>query len=192
LISLVWLMGSALAADHIDAPTATADPAADISDFYTWHDDTYVYVALNFAGLSAAGDPAMYDSGVLYGVHIDTDQDNVADTQIWVRFGQDALGAWGVQVTNLPGTGAPVVGPVEAILEAPGGKVFAGLREDPFRFDFTGFNTTLASGTLSFDATHDDFAGTNITSIVLAMDKGAVGAGSDQINLWATTARVSE
>lgn len=189
LTTILMLLGSAFAADHQEAPLTQADPAADITDFYAWSDGTTVTAIINFAGFGVPGEGAMYDPDVLYTVNIDNDGDFLPDHSIHVRFGTDSLGAWGVQVSNLPGTGAPVVGPVEAVITAPGGKVFAGLREDPFTFDLTGFNATLASSTLSFDATNDDFAGTNVTSIVIEMDANAAAMGAANLNLWATTAR---
>ena len=184
-------VAQALAADHIDGSIAAADPAADITDLFAWHDGTSVTAVLNFAGLALPGDPATYDADVLYGIHIDTDNDlsNGATHDVWVRFGQDSLGAWGVQVSGLPGTGAPVVGPVEHVIQSAGGRVFAGLRDDPFFFDLTGLNNTLATGTISFTA-GDDFAGSNVTSIVLEMDQNATAMGTTQIQVWATTRRI--
>ena len=92
------------AADHAEAPGTQADSAADISDFYAWHTaDDKVVAVIDFAGLAAAGDPATYDADVLYGIHIDNDGDNEPDLDVWVRFGQNGAGEWGVQVVDLPG-----------------------------------------------------------------------------------------
>lgn len=191
-MNLLMLIGSAFAADHIDGDTAAADPAADLTDLFAWHDDSKVYVAVNFAGAGSTIDSGMYDADVLYGVHIDLDgdYDNGAETDIWIRFGQDSQGNWGVQVENLPGAGAPVVGPVEAVVAAPGGKVFAGVRNDPFFFDFAGFNDTIATGDVAFTGA-DFFAGLNVTSIVLEMDRNAAAEGADGLAVWATSARIT-
>lgn len=183
-------LASALAADHAEAPGTQADIAADITDFYAWHTTGSLVAVVNFAGFGLPGDPAEYDPDVLYGVHIDRDGDHVADHDVWVRFGTDSLGAWGVQVVNLPGAGAPVVGPVESVITAPGGRVFAGLRDDPFFFDFEGLTTTLSTAAVSFDSTRDSFAGTNVTSIVLEMDLGAATDGETEIQVWATSSRI--
>jgi hypothetical protein len=144
------------AADHAEAPESGSDPAADLADLYAWHtDDSTLVTVLTFAGLSVSGDPALYDADVLYGIHIDNDGDAIADHDVWVRFGQDSLGGWGLQVVGMPGTGAPVFGPVEHVIAAPGGRIFAGLRDDPFFFDLAGFNTTVSTGDLTFDSTAD-------------------------------------
>ena len=101
-----WQAQEADAADHAEAPTAAADAAADLADIYAWHtDDRTLVVGITFAGLGLAGDPAMYDEDVLYGVHIDNDGDNLPDYDVWARFGQDELGEWGLQVENLRADG---------------------------------------------------------------------------------------
>lgn len=96
------------AADHIDAPGAVADPAADITDFFAWErNDSTIVVVLNFDGQRTPVDEPLYDPDVLYTVHIDTDgngsSSDVSDRRINVRFGQDAAGNHGFQVIGLPG-----------------------------------------------------------------------------------------
>ncbi len=181
------------AADHMEAPGALADPAADIADLYTWGTGNGTIVAaLTFDGLAAPGEAASWDSDVLYGIHIDSDGDNLADQDIWVRFGQNGAGEWGMQVVGLPGASGDVVGPVETNLEVPEAtdlKVFAGRRDDPFFFDLAGYSDTLMTGTLSFTAT-DAFAGFNATAIVVEMDASAALAGGTTGQLWATTSRL--
>ena len=193
LILMTMAVGGAFAADHIDGPNAAADPAADISDVFAWQEDGRVYAILNFAAVNATIDSGFYDADVLYGIHIDDDgnADNGAERDVWIRFGQDAVGNWGVQVSNFPGAGVPVVGPVEQVISAPGGRIYAGARNDPFFFDFDGFNATVNTGTLQFDGTVDFFAGNNATSIVLDMDANVLDANGDVlINVWGTSARV--
>ncbi len=190
LMAVSLIPGAARGADHADSPLAGGDPAADISDFYAWHTegDRLVLVA-NFAGLAAPGAPGTYDADVLYGFRIDRDDDGVSDHDIWVRFGQNGAGEWGVQVAGLPGE-EPVVGPVNEELSSPGGaQVFAGPREDSFFFDLDGFQATLQSGDLSFDGTNDTFAGTNVTSIVIEADLAGIADGADTLSIWATTGR---
>lgn len=192
MLSLGLATAGVFAADHAEAPGTMADPAADITDLYAWvpEEDTLV-VALDFAGLQEPGSTGTYDPDVLYGIHIDYDEDNEADVDIWVRFGQNALGEWGVQVVDFPGQFDPVEGPVDTIIDVGNGKVFAGPRDDPFFFDLDGYQATLMTGTLMFDSTHDTFAGTNVTSIVLEMSVNAAtrGTGFETLRIWATTAR---
>lgn len=200
-VALAGLMGTALtfglgqpvafAADHTDSPAAADDPAVDIADFYAWHTtDGRLVAVLSFAGLAEAGDPATYDAATLYGIHIDTDGDNVADEDIWIRFGQNGAGDWGVQAAGIPGESAALMGAVESNLAGDGGAMlYAGLREDPFFFDFEGFGDTLSTGTLSFDATRDSFAGKNTTAIVVEMDLASAAGTATSLSMWATASR---
>lgn len=177
------------AADHLDAPKTKANLLADITDVYAWHtDDGKVVAVLNVAGFTEAGQPPQLDSTVLYGIHIDNNGDNEADIDTWIRFGQNGAGDWGVQVTDLPGGDPVVVGPVGQTVEAGLGlRVWAGSRDDPFFFDLDGFQKTLMTGDLSFDATNDTFAKTNVTSIIVEMSTDAVVAGNETFQLWAST-----
>lgn len=177
------------AADHLDAPKTKANLPGDITDVYAWHTgDGKVVAVINVAGFTEVGAPAMYSSGVLYGIHVDNDGDNEPDHDTWIRFGQNGAGEWGVQVTGLPGSADPLVGPVETVIEGQLGlRVWAGLRDDPFFFDLDGFNSTLMTGTLMFDAANDSFAQTNVTSIVVEMSTDAVVGAGSTFGLWATT-----
>lgn len=177
------------AADHLDAPKTKANLPGDITDVYAWHTEGGKVVAIvNVAGLTEAGSPAMYSSSVLYGIHVDNDGDNEPDYDTWIRFGQNGAGEWGVQVTGLPGSADPLVGPVETVIEGQLGlRVWAGLRDDPFFFDLDGFSSTLMTGDLTFDNTNDSFAKTNVTSIVVEMSTDAVVSNGTTFNLWATT-----
>jgi hypothetical protein len=188
-IGLLVTAGDAVnAADHIDSPGATADPAADITDFFAWADADTTVAIIAFAGLGEAGASATYDAGVVYGIHFDQDGDGVSDHDVWVRFGQNADGDWGVQATGLAGTDA-VVGPVEEVIDAGlGQNVFAGLRDDPFFFDFEGFQDTLGRGTLSFENDRDFFEGTNVTAIAVEVSTDLVSGGGP-FSVWASTRR---
>ncbi len=190
LLALFALPGGAQGADHNDSPAAKDDPAADITDVFAWHTEQgRLVLVVDFAGLQAAGSTGTYDADMLYGIHIDRDGDNVSDHDIWVRFGQNGTGNWGVQVTGLPDE-EPLVGAVDTVLTSAGGAmVFAGPREDPFFFDFEGFLETLDTGTLSFDPERSVFDGTNVTAIIIEVDAAAAAGGSDALSIWATTGR---
>ncbi|MCA9708618.1 MAG: hypothetical protein KDK70_22405 [Myxococcales bacterium] len=45
----------AQAADHIDAPLASSETAADLTDFYAWHQGDRIVAAIGFAGLDVPG-----------------------------------------------------------------------------------------------------------------------------------------
>lgn len=194
--------GEVTAADHADSPQSSGDPAADIADFYVWHDDKgRLYAVITFAGLTEAGGEPTYDADVLYTLHIDAGNDRVSDTDVYIRFGQNALDEWGVRVDNLPGEAGPFEGPVgEAVAGKGGGQVQTGIFDDPFFFDLDGYIETVMNittngagsyGNLAL-TTADAFAGTNVTAIVLDMDAAAADPDGDGlIQVWATTGRLT-
>ncbi len=188
-----WLIPAAQAADHIDAPLSSVDPAADIADFFAWSrhgEEDKVIAAITFAGAGASTSEGVYDDEVLYTIHIDTDGDAEPDENVYIRFGESSSGDWGVQVLGLPGGDATVEGPVETEIDAGNGlTVYAGLRDDPFFFDFTGYSDTLSTATLSFTGA-DFFAGLNVTAIVVEIDIDAIGGSSNDVQIWATTGRL--
>jgi hypothetical protein len=195
--ALFALATPALAADHAEAPGAAADPAADIADYYAWASDGTIKAALTFSGLMAPGAAATYDADVLYTMHFDIDGDAISDHDIHFRFGMNSTGDWGVQAMNFPGAGAPVQGAVETVIPAPGGMVFAGLRDDPFFFDLTGFTNVVTygslfdgKGNLYFDSNRDDLAGTNVMSIVVEFDAVSLLGTDTDFQTWATSSRI--
>jgi len=191
------MMGS----DHNDGPSTTADQPADITDLYAWHNaaNNTMDIVLDFAGLRPPGSPAIYDADVLYSVHINRNAggafNNNTDDEIDIRFAQNALGAWGVQVVGIPGSTGPITGAVSTTLsDGSVRKVFAGPRDDPFFFDLDGFHASIATGQLQFNSHHDTFAGTNVTAVVMemALSDVTVGGTAPKLSLWATTGRMPE
>ncbi|MFT5583323.1 MAG: hypothetical protein ACI9VR_000901 [Cognaticolwellia sp.] len=187
---LLLLPGVAVAADHAEAPGAAADAAADIGDLYAWHTGDKLVTVLTFNPFGAAGE-ANYDADLLYTIHIDSDGDLSADTEIHARFGMNMAGEWGIQVMDLPGADEPAtVGAANGTIDAGGGAmVYSGVTDDPFFFDQTGFLDTLSTGTLSFTAT-DAVAGLNINAIVLEFPFADVVSADGTARVWATTSRL--
>jgi len=178
-------------ADHSEAPGSSADPAADIADFYAWHQAGKLTTVTTFGGLKVPepGQTGLYDDRVRYIVNIDNDGDSVADIKATAHFFKKD-GNWKIQVSDLPGSTGPVWGDVESLIGNGGNKIYAGLRDDPFFFDFQGFQDTLATATISFDNTRDSFAGTNVTAIVLQMDLAdSLQGQTGPLKIWATTER---
>ncbi len=191
--SLALMTGDATAADHVDAPGTmmSENRTADILDFYAWHTDSDRIVAIiTYAALIEAGSPPEYSGDVVYGIHIDNDDEDVdSNNDIWIRFGQNGIGDWGIKVEGLPGVAEPVIGPVNTAIEAGPGvhQVWAGMAEDPFFFDLDGFVATLMTGDLSFDGENDSFAGFNVMAIVVEISIDGVAGGGNEVNLWAST-----
>jgi len=180
------------AADHQEAPTATARLSADIGDYFAWHDDSNLNLVLTYGTFAAPSLPATYNRDELYGFHFDTSEtpDGVSEIDIYARFSQDTDGNWGIQVS---GIGAQALeGAIETQLSNGQMTVWAGLADDPFFFDQAGFNETVTTGTLSFDPTNDDVAGLNVTAISIQLPIAAIVASGDSFQTWATTATASQ
>lgn len=178
------------AADHQESPLTAADPAADLGDLYAWHTEQNLVLAVTYAGYAMAGADPVYDSSVLYTLHVSTNGDAQAEHEINVRFGQNDAGDWGVSARNVPGETEAIEGPVEMSLTGTGGaQVFAGIRDDPFFFDLAGLEMTLASGDLQFDDTRDVAFFQNTNAIVVELPLAAFGDDTSALRIWASTAR---
>jgi len=174
----------------------TVMSAARLSSLYAWREDDKLVIAVTLGGARepSADQMGMFSTDTLLGIHIDTDEDTKADHDIYVRFGQNKKGTWGVQVEGLPGTEEPIEGTVGRILEGDSDtKVFAGLRDDPFFFDLQGWDDTVEEGSLQFAGLtgdpRDSLAGRNVTAVVLEMDYDeVVDDETTPIEVWATSA----
>lgn len=180
-------LSTAHAADHQEAPGATAQLAADIGDYYAWHDDDQLNLVLTFGTFAAPELPANYNRDILYTLHFDTSApaDGVADINIYARFSQTIDGSWGLQVSGIDGES--LEGSVETILSNNQITAWAGLADDPFFFDQTGFRTTVNTGILAFDPARDDVAGLNVTAIALQLPVDSIMSGGALLQTWATT-----
>jgi uncharacterized protein DUF4331 len=229
---MTWLKGAlalsvlsaaswALAADHIDAPGAIADPTADITDLYTWTDQGNVVFVLNVTPLAAAG--AKFSDKIQYVIHTESAMafskaGEKSDIIVTFDANQKAS-VWVGEKGYVSGDASATTG----LASADGTfKVFAGLRDDPFFFNLAGFKDTVAAveakaATLQFDAAKcpkldaatsgllvqklstdpnsvppggpavDFFAGKNVLSIVLSVDKKLLNAGGPILSAWAST-----
>jgi hypothetical protein len=200
LIGYVGLSGEmATAADHTDPPAefgGLSNPtpdSADIADVYAWHTDTELNAIITFSGLKGPEvTEADYAQDVVYTLHIDNTGDDVeSDVQIFIRFGQDADGNWGVQAQNIPGEPEPIVGPVDQTLSGDAAMLRTGLFDDPFFFDIQGFIETTSTGDFSFTGT-DGLAGTNTGAIILQIPLDEVTADESTFDVWATTHRLTQ
>jgi Domain of unknown function (DUF4331) len=226
----LFVAGAALAsfavmsADHGESPGTDADPAADIADIFIFpspESATKLVGAITFGGRPAPRsriDGSFYcDPDILYTYNIDRADaagnfDSVPDVQVYARLGKkSSTGQCGLQLENVPGAGETFSGAIEGVFVSKGGtKAFAGLRNDPFFFDFEGFSTLLntfatpgQNGDLvtAFRLTgnqprRDSFAGRNASAIVFEMDldtvapKGANGV-RPKLRVWVTTGRLA-
>jgi hypothetical protein len=220
-LSVLSVASWALAADHIDAPAAIADPAADITDLYTWTDQGNVVFVLNVTPL--AGMDAKFSDKVQYVIHTESASafgkaGEKSDIIVTFDAAQKAS-VWVGEKGYVAGDASATAG----LASADGKfKVFAGLRDDPFFFNLAGFKDTVATvesvaGMLTFDAAKcptvdantsallvkklstdptstppggvakDFFAGKNVLSIVISVDKAMLNAGGPIMSAWAST-----
>lgn len=213
--TLVLTVGAAplftSAADHIDAsafgslgtPGGAFDPMSvhgerDINDVYAFQGSngsrTVLAMTTNPA-INAFG--GKFGSNVRYILNVDRTGDAVQDLAFVVRFDNGAPGhqqytvtrytganAVSLQTGSLRGTGSTAGNGTASLLG--NGKVFAGVRSDPFFFDLTGFVGTLFHiGTDNLgDNPTDIFTGFNTNAIVLEVPDDQLGG---KIGVWGQT-----
>lgn len=164
---MTWLKGAlalsvlsaaswSIAADHLDAPVVSGDPLADITDLYAWTETTNVVFALNVAPLAAKD--AKFSDKVQYVIHTESAAGfGAAGEKVDIICTFDAaqkISCWVGDKDYVTGDASATTGLQSA---SKGIKVFAGPRDDPFFFNLTGFQDTVATvkavaGTLNFDA----------------------------------------
>ena len=212
----IWTLGAApilsSAADHIDASAfgslsqdggATFNPLSnngerDINDVYAFQGSnasrTVLAMTTNPA-INAFG--GKFGSNVRYIVNVDRTGDAIQDLAYVVRFDNGAAGNQKYTVTrytganavslatgNLRGSGS-TAGTGKAAL-AGDGKVFAGVRSDPFFFDLSGFVGTvfgIGDDALGSNPT-DIFTGFNTNAIVIEVPDDQIGG---KIGVWGQT-----
>ena len=199
------------AADHIDAsafgslgtPGGAFNPVSqngerDINDVYAFQGSnasrTVLAMTTNPA-INAFG--GKFGSNVRYILNVDRNGDAVQDLAFVVRFDNGAAGNQRYTVSRY--TGANAVSLKTGVVRGSGstagtgraalagdGKVFAGVRSDPFFFDLTGFVGTLfdiGDDALGSNPT-DIFAGFNTNAIVIEVPDDQLGG---QIGVWGQT-----
>lgn len=198
--ALVLALGAApligFGADHLDAPNTTSPdmrPDGDINDVYVFEgrNESHTVIAVTTHPAAGAIAPLEYATDLRYVIKVDRNGDALADSLYAVTFGkarengrQPYKVVWGGDderrrvAHGLTGRVNDVRG---------GGKVFAGLRSDPFFFDLAAFQgTVLGMGDRRFcdKDTVDFFAELNTNAIVIEVPDGALGRN---IGVWAVT-----
>jgi hypothetical protein len=157
--AIVFVAQIVRAADHIDGPQASADPAADITDAFAWMtpDADKVILVMDLTRNADVG--SRFSDSVQYVFHT-TSQASFggtpsADVPVICQFDpQQRIECWadgGSYVTGDAGTPSGIVSRDGKL------RVFAGLRNDPFFFNLPGFRATArivtgAASSLTFDA----------------------------------------
>ena len=207
------------AADHGDAPYLALDRSADIADTYLFldpSDNTRVIVSGTINGFIVPNEMVnfgIFDENLRYRFEIENTGDARPDLFIDVTFTPKRTSATQVQTATVtfssgqtftapatvPNLNPTPPDPVITTDSATGIQFFAGVTDDPFNFDITGFNRFVASvlaGTPRVDAStlmrgRDSFAGYNILSIVMSIPRDLLRAGSNEIGANFLTQRRS-
>jgi hypothetical protein len=190
-----WWTSTVLASDHDESPLVKQDASMDISDLYIFESGANkTTIIVCWAGFNDSrpqpDDDGVYNPNALYTINIDNDMDNVADIQIYWRYGLNAQEQYGIRWENVPGTdGSNVDGPVETVF--PVGtfaRAWTGHVEDPFFFDAQGYLETLDQGSPQFMNNRDFLAGLNVTAVAIEIDTDVI-IGDGVIQVWTTSAR---
>jgi hypothetical protein len=205
ICTLILAVGGILyAADHADAPSVTSQ-ATDITDLYSFQgaDPTALVFVANTQGLLSpiATSTAKFDENTLIEINIDNNNDLVEDLVIQCKYdaASNTMKVYGPIAPSEKGTRSKLEGSVTASVavtpygSAPitttqsGIKVFAGPRDDPFFFDLDQFKMILAGTASGFtNPGTDHFAGTNVMSIVLEVQKSLLNS-TGKLNVWVET-----
>src|SRR5207244_10367118 len=125
---------------------------------------------------------------VRYTRHVDNVGDNVANVNYVARFGAVGSGPDRKQTVRLTRNGTQIASGTtgNTVPVSTGGKLFAGLRSDPFFFDLLGFRGSLGLGGTarlcdSRPGNHDFFKDLNTMAIVLEVPDSALGT---HIGVW--------
>jgi hypothetical protein len=161
LVAMALAFGGQLgfAADHIDGPQASADPAADITDAFAWMTPDASKVILVMDLTRNADVESKFSDSVQYVFHTTSSASfggtPSADVPVICQFDpQQRVECWAGDESYVTGDASSLSG-----ITSRDGKlrVFAGLRNDPFFFNLAGFRETArivtgAAGSLTFDA----------------------------------------
>ena len=180
------------AADHLDAPTVSANGATDLTDVYAYSTNdsskTVLIANVNPGAGALPNSTTSFGTGVQYKITVDTNGDANPDITYLLRFSAGSpqgVTIWKNGVLWGSGsTGKPIV------LKG-GTKLWAGLRDDPFFFDLDAFKGNVlgaANGRKLCDAMKVDFfKGLNVSAIVLLLPNAELGGIGKTVGISANT-----
>ena len=203
-LTIAGSVGPAVGADHLDAPGLTSPssrPDADITDIYAFQgsDPSRTALVLDVGPAAGAIAPTTFGTDVTYAFNIDRNGDAQPDLVYTARFGASNGSSQPWTLTRYTGANARSLrtgvvlgsGRTDAANGSAvrgDGRVFAGLRSDPFFFDLVAFqNDVLGMPTnrhLCDADTNDFFGPLNVNAIVIEVPDDALGT---TIGYWATT-----
>ena len=215
LLASLSLTCIAFAADHLDTPTVTADPAADIGDLFAWtsSDGKRLNLVMDVVGRK-------FSDRIQYVFHVDSGSAfgrTTSTTTILCQFdASNAVECWLGDADFARGDASKPEG-LEGVKKRF--KVFAGLRDDPYFNNVRGTRAALnlagaaiqtgaapkdASGFFKFDSatsrqileqwrltsggTAKNFlAGWKTSALVVSVDLSVVNSGGSLLAVWGRT-----
>jgi hypothetical protein len=207
----------ASAADHADGPSAQLDPTADISDVFAWMSADASRLNLVADVFYAAGPTAAFSPAVQYAFHIESGEEYGAvsgeEVVLCQFYDADRIECWAGDeyVEGDPSDPAGIASDSGRL------RVFAGLRDDPFFFEFNGFKEVVSTvsevaPTLTFvdgcpqlepetqsalltqlqtgptgAPASDSFEGGNALALVVQLDPALVNVNGPLLAVWAST-----
>jgi hypothetical protein len=181
------------AADHLDAPTVSANGATDITDVYAYSTNdaskTVLIANVNPGAGALPNSTTSFGTGVRYTFTVDTNGNASPDITYQLRF--SAGNPQGVTIwKNGKLWGAGTTG--KPIVLKGGTKLWAGLRDDPFFFDLDAFKGNILgadNGRMLCDGKEVDFfKGLNVSAIVLLLPNSELGGNGKTVGISANTA----
>ena len=185
---------AANAADHEDSPSTTVDPQSDINDVYTFmnpNDAEELIVAMTVFPDAQTTDT--FSTDISYDFLIEsqagTSSTPVENLRISCTFPS-------VTEASCALSDRVVTAPVGQTGSTDGMRLYTGLRDDPFYFNLSGFEESIAIGMPRFaetteanDGRVNDFAGHNVLVILLGIDRNIVTANQSApiLKIWAST-----
>jgi hypothetical protein len=183
------------AADHGDAPAASADRRTDLGDTYAFldpNDNSRVVIAMTVQGFIVPAEAVnfgIFDPNIGYLFDLETTGDARPDHVIEVTFTEKINSAATPQTsyigssffptfsasTTVPNLAATGPNPVVTTDAGTGISYFAGVVDDPFFFDIPAFSRFVGSvlagapNVSHFNRGRDSFAGYNTLAIVLSI-----------------------
>jgi hypothetical protein len=214
-VLIAMCCGPVTASDHKESPSMSADPAADITDFYAFLNPNdasraVLVMAVNPASIASVANTYMFSSKVRYIFHIDNDGDYLDDARIIVRFskevfpvftatgelqsGQTFDAQFDLQRNrfSVPGTVTPqsqvFTQPFAPLIaNGPDGvEVFTGPRADPFFFDGVDNARVLAHAIPKFMDGIDRNANAIVDAIVIELPLSLIYK-QQPLHLWVST-----
>jgi hypothetical protein len=183
------------AADHLDAPSLGSLSAGslqgdrDINDVYVFQGKNAARTVVAMTVSPAAGilGPLAFGNSVRYTINVDRNGDARPDDKYRIRFRGPARDGSQAVTVRRDGDEIAAGRTDQTVSIDGGGRLFAGLRSDPFFFDLLGFRGSLGLGgdeRLCDSDPTDFFKDLNTLAIVLEVPDSALGR---HIGIWATT-----